>query len=124
MTSDVRMQELINALTDAVLRDDADIERIRQEIELPQHEVDSLLNIIEGLHDSFVPVEPSQRFVTQLRSELVQEPSWGWLWRLRSLPARFHMAAGVALFGGFMLIWRRRFMGEAAQDVEEAPILR
>jgi hypothetical protein len=68
-------------------------------------------------------VQPSRRFVRRLKQDLVTPEDYNVLTRVRRLPPRVQIAAGIALIAGFMLLSRRRLVHDAHQEAQEtAPI--
>jgi hypothetical protein len=128
MPSDTKMQELLTALTEAVIAEDNNLDAIVDYYEdIPRKEANSLLHVIRRLHKTFVVVQPSPAFSRRLKQDLIGVPGKNLIWRWRSLPARVQLAAGFALLGGFALILGRRFSFLEAlreRDVEEATVAR
>jgi hypothetical protein len=71
--------------------------------------------MIRRVHVALAGVQPSPRFVNRLRQDLIGQPPRGMLARVRYLPPRVQIAAGVVAVMGFMLITRRRLIGDAAE---------
>jgi len=116
MTSQSAIENLLAAVTDALLQEDGDLEAIIQRYDVPRSDVEGFVGLIRRLHVVMVGVQPSQRFVRRLKQELIGE-SQGVIARFRHLPPRVQLAAGVALVAGFMLFQRRRM----TVDSQEAP---
>lgn len=106
--SDNHLQNLLAAVTDAILADENDIDRIVARYAVPRSEVQAFVNLIHRLHIAFVGVRPSPRFAQRLKLELMGVNQKGVIQRVRYLPPRVQIAAGVALIAGFMLLQRRR----------------
>jgi len=121
-SSDVKMQDLLSAVTDALVADEGDVDEIVQQYAVPRSEVDGMLFLIQRLHLTLTGRQPSRRFANRLKRDLIGTRKWGLLWRIRSLPPRVQIAALVAVVAGFMLVLRRRLIEYAAQ--EEIPALR
>jgi hypothetical protein len=124
MANDLELQNLLSAVTDAMLAEGgADIESIIGRYAVPRTEVEGLIGIIHRLHMALVGVQPSRRFVRRLKQDLVGDQDATVVARIRHLPPRVQLAAGIALVAGFMLISRRRMIDEAHKEQREAPAL-
>ncbi|MDZ4768044.1 MAG: hypothetical protein SGJ24_02860 [Chloroflexota bacterium] len=119
---DSHLHNLLSAVTDAILSDSHDLDRIIARYKVPKGEIEALLKVIERLHIAFVSVRPARRFAQQLKVELLDLPQQGMLQRVRFLPPRVQIAAGVALLAGFMLLSRRRLRlpDDAAPEIKVA----
>lgn len=116
MTQSLDLQAFLNAVTDAILVEEGDIETIVRRYNVPRRDVDGLLRTIRSLHLLMVGVRPSRRFVQRLRHELVGGRGVDVVESLRYLPPRVQIAAGVVVLAGFMLLSRRRLVAAAAKD--------
>ena len=96
-TSDVQLENLLSAVTDALLAERSDIDAIVSQYDVPRGSVDAMISLIRRLHLLLVGVQPSRRFVRRLKHDLIGSPRQGVLARVRYLPARVQIAAGVAL---------------------------
>jgi len=124
MANDLELQNLLSAVTDAMLKDrNGDIDQIIGRYDVPRAEVDSLIGIIRRLHLVLVGAQPSRRFVHRLKTELLGAPERNVVTRIRYLPPRVQIAAGIALVAGFMLLSRGRIMEDARQEQQEVPVL-
>jgi len=83
---------------------------------VPRAEVESFLQLIQRLHVALVGVQPSRRFVQRLRQDLIGQSQWNLVNRVRYLPPRVQIAAGIALIAGFILLSRRRLAALARED--------
>ena len=63
-----------------------------------------------------MPVEPSQRFVQRLHQDLISTEGVNVLVRVRRLPPRVQLAAGIALVAGFIVLSRRRTGSETRHE--------
>ena len=117
MSSDVKMQNLVNDVTDALLAGES-VDSARRKHDVSRADSDELVALIENIHRSMEKVEPSLEFAKDLKAELLGEQRTGVVGRIRKLPARVQYAAVVAIIGGFLLILQRMFFGdhESAQD--------
>ena len=124
MANDLELQNLLSAVTDAMLADkNGDIEHIVGRYAVPRQEVDSLVGIIRRLHMTLVGAQPSRRFVHRLKTDLLGTPERNVVTRIRHLPPRVQIAAGIALVAGFMLLSRRRMLEDVRHEQQEAPVL-
>lgn len=113
-----KLQNLLSAVTDALLAEQGDIDQIIAQYGVERGSVDGLVNIIRRLHITLVGQQPSDRFVQRLRHDLLGENNSGIFSRLRFLPARVQIAAGFTLVAGFMLFTRRRIIDDAKKSAE------
>ncbi|MFQ3646449.1 MAG: hypothetical protein SNJ54_02510 [Anaerolineae bacterium] len=123
MMPDTRMEQLYAALTDAIANEASD-EEINALIEAHQvphdREVDRMVGLILRLHTTLLGVQPSPRFVRELRRDLLAVYEDGLVQRIRRLPARVQLAALLVMIGGFAMLFTRR-RAEAAK-VESATV--
>lgn len=115
-TSDERpeaMDDLLSALTDAIIADDTAIDGIVSRYGVPRGDVEPFIHLVRRLHLVLVGVRPSRRFVRRLQAELLGQQRIGVIGRIRYLPPRVQIAAMVAVVAGFMLISRRRIALDA-----------
>ncbi len=120
-SSDVNMQNLLDAIAAALQQDD-DIEELIKQAAVPHDEAESLADLIQSLQAAFAPIEPAARFTEDLEAQLMNTRR-GVVTRVRQMPARVHIAALLAVAAGFGLIVRRRITGSAmTQDISEEPI--
>ncbi len=124
MTNHNELENLLSAVTDALLADErANLDTIVNRYAVPRHEVEGLVGIVRKLHVTLVGVQPSRRFVNRLRNDLVGAKRTNIVSRVRYLPPRVQIAAGIALVAGFMLLTRRRLIDDARHDSQEIPVL-
>ena len=124
MANDLELQNLLSAVTDAMLADkNGDIDKIIGQYAVPRTEVDSLVGVIRRLHVTLVGVQPSRRFVYRLKTDLMGTPERNVVTRIRHLPPRVQIAAGIALVAGFMLLSRRRMVEDVRREQQESPVL-
>lgn len=116
-------ENLLAAMTEAIMEDGQDLDHIVRRYAVQRQEVEGFIHIIRRLHVALVGVRPSRRFAYRLRQELLGQPEWNVINRVRFLPARVQIAAGVALLAGFMLLSRRRLIAELTDSPapDEAP---
>ena len=118
------LQNLLDAMTEAILNEEQDLESIVHRYAVPRADVEGLFNVVKRLHIVLVGVRPSRRFAQRLRQDLMGQHQRNVINRLRYLPPRVQIAAGIALVAGFMLISRRRFSASDSAEVTEIPALR
>jgi hypothetical protein len=120
------MDDLLSALTDAIIADDAAIDGIVTRYGVPRGDVEPFIHLVRRLHVALVGVRPSRRFVRRLQTELLGQQRIGVIGRIRYLPPRVQIAAMVAVVAGFMLISRRRIAFDArkaaASLAAESPV--
>ncbi len=119
-----QLQNLLAAVTEAILNDERDLDSIVSHYAVPRAEVEGLISVIKRLHVVLVGVRPSRRFAQRLRQDLMGQHPNGMINRLRYLPPRVQIAGGIVLIAGFMLLSRRRFASdEPEEQPQEAPAL-
>lgn len=123
VNSESHLQDLLSAVTDAILADDRDLDRIVDRYGFSRREIEGTLDLIRRMHVILVGVRPSPRFAQRLRAELLGASQRGVIQRVRYLPPRVQIAAGVALLAGFMFLSRRRLRLEDENEVSVAPEL-
>lgn len=119
-TSDVKIQNLLDAVTSALQQDD-NLEQVIEQHQVSREEVDTLIAVIRKLHKTLVGVEPSAKFATRLQNDLMGTRTWGVVTTVRHLPARVHIAAVLTVVAGFILLIRRRLIDDATTDITEEP---
>ncbi|MBZ0296129.1 MAG: hypothetical protein K8L99_26460 [Anaerolineae bacterium] len=119
MTQPSELQNLLSAVTDAILAEEADLDNILAQYQVPREQVTGFVALIKNLHQALVGVQPSKRFVRRLKQDLIATGNVNVLVRVRSLPPRVQIAAGIALVAGFMIISRRRLMTDAQEETQE-----
>lgn len=123
-TNENRFEDLLSELTDALLNDASarQINTLVDGYEVAAVEVNPFKELIYQLQGVLEPQQPSDQFVKRLKRDLTGQQRYTFMDRLRYLPARVHVAAGVAVVAGFMLITRRR-LGVNIKDAVEIPAL-
>jgi len=106
--SEVQIQNLLDAITDSVIAGDSNLDSLTQKHGMHSGELQSMASVIEQLNRVIVPVQPSQRFVQRLHQDLMGVEGANVLVRVRRLPPRVQLAAGIALVAGVMILSRRR----------------
>lgn len=124
-TNHNELENLLSAVTDALLADErANLDQIVRRYTVPRSDVEGLLGIVRRLHMTLVGAKPSRRFVARLRDDLIGARHGNTIVsRVRYLPPRVQIAAGIALVAGFMLISRRRLIDDSQRESQEVPVL-
>jgi hypothetical protein len=104
MNASTPMEDLLSAMTDAVLRGERDVHRLARRYDVPQAEAERLIPMIYALRDAHRSQQPSPRFVRKLKRELMGAPEYTLVERVRYLPPRVQIAAGVAVGTAFGLL--------------------
>ena len=117
--SDTR--DLLDAITSQLQRGES-AEALMAQSEDAQGELGDVLEIVQSLHASLTPLNPSPEFADGLGAELRHgRPSE--IRRLRRVPARLSIAAILAVFAGCVLFMLRRIFGsEATADIQEEAV--
>ncbi len=115
-TPEPHNEHLIAAVTDALVSGNSDFDRVIARYQVSRGDAE-LIRVIRNLHSEFAGVRPSRQFAHRLHHELMMQGQPGLFNRLRYLPPRVQMAAGVAVLAGFLLLSRRRL--SALRDVLE-----
>ena len=119
--ADANMQDLVDNIT-GVLQQGKPIDPLLDLSDGADEEYAGLVSVVQGLHETLVPVEPSAGYVVHLKSQLLDSQP-GVMARLRQMPARVHFAAILAVFAGFGLLLTRRLFGSSdAQDITEETV--
>jgi hypothetical protein len=111
-----QLENLLAVLTEAILAEEGDIDRIISSYAVSRAEVEGFVRIVRRLHTALIGVRPSRRFVHRLKQDLMGQPHWNVISRIRFLPPRVQIAAGIALLAGFMLLSRRRILTLAREE--------
>ena len=114
--SDVQLQNMLSAITDSLLAGEGDIQSLTGKHAAHSEELQNMASLIDQLNRVFVPVAPSQRFVQRLHQDLISTEGANVLVRVRRLPPRVQLAAGLALVAGFIVLSRRRTGSEARHE--------
>jgi hypothetical protein len=79
------LENLLAALTDAIIEDEQDLDVIVNRYGIPRADVERFIQLIRRLHVVLVGVHPSRRFAHRLRQELLGQPGscccHGGVWR-------------------------------------------
>lgn len=117
--SDVQLQNLLAALTDAWLVGNDDVEALVTRHDAKSADLEPFVALIGQLSGAMTSVQPSPRFVQRLRQDLTRTDTRNVLVRVRRLPPRVQIAAGIALLAGFVLLSRRRLVSEPHSEQHE-----
>lgn len=122
-SSDRQLENLLAAVTDALLGEEANVDVIIGQYNLPRSQFESAVTLIRRLHLALVGVQPSRKFVRRLKVDLIGQQGNPIVNRIRYLPPRVQIAAGVFLLAGFMIFTRRRLLSDTNESVtpEVAP---
>jgi hypothetical protein len=80
-----------------------------------RQDAEAYARLIGNLNHHLVAVKPSARFAQRLHQDLMGAPTMNVISRIRYLPPRVQVAAGLALIAGFMLLLRRQLLSEPRQ---------
>jgi hypothetical protein len=105
------MPDLLDDIT-ARRRARHDVGGLAQRYGMARGELDKYVVLIDNLHHALMVVKPSDRFAQRLKQDLMGAPHMGVITRIRSLPPRVQIAAGLALMAGFTLLMRRRLLSD------------
>lgn len=106
-----QMPEMLATVTDTILAG-KNIDAVLHVYGASRRQVADFLNIIMLLQRALVGVKPSRRFSHRLKQDLMGAPRMNVITRIRYLPPRVQIAAGVALMAGFALLLRRRALSD------------
>ncbi len=109
MNASTPMEDLLSAMTDAVLRGERDLNRIARRYNVPQADVERLTPMIYALKDAVRSERPSPHFTRKLKRDLMGAPEYTLVERVRYLPPRVQIAAGVAVGTAFGVLLVGRF---------------
>jgi hypothetical protein len=122
MASQHPLEDLLSAVTDALLAGEDNLDEIVAHYDVPRSSVEGLVTFIRRLHQTLAGVQPSPRFVQKLKRELVGAEANGLVSRVRYLPPRVQFAAGIFAIAGFMLLARRRLLDLAHSPKDESEV--
>jgi hypothetical protein len=114
-----QMPEMLATVTDTMLAG-KNIDAVLHVYGVSKRQIADFLNIITVLQRALVGVKPSRRFTHRLKQDLMGTPRMNVITRIRYLPPRVQIAAGVALMAGFALLLRRRALNDGVIVVREA----
>ena len=117
--SEAQLQNYLAAITDAHLAGQNDIDALIASYGPHSAQLQQYARLIAQIDQAFVPVYPSPRFVSRLRQDLSGADTSNMLVRVRRLPPRVQIAAGIALLAGFVLLSRRRPTSEGHAEQHE-----
>ena len=113
-TIDEQMQNILDELTDALLSGQDDPDNIIERHNISQDKDAELLDIVQFLQSELVIQKPSPDFVRELKQDLVGQD--GMFTRLRYVPVRVQITAGLAVVSGFAYIMGKRVTGEEEEE--------
>ena len=117
-SSDVKMRNMLDSIT-STLQNGDDIDRVMAPSGDAYSEIEDVVDIIQFLHSSLTPRQPSEQFAADLRTDLLGGRR-GMVERVSQIPARVHIAAILAVFAGCVLLMMRRLLGsDTAQEIQE-----
>jgi hypothetical protein len=111
-----QMSDMLVTVTDTLLAG-KNVDSVLNAYGVTRKQVASYLSLIVGLKKALVSVQPSRRFSHRLKQDLMGAPRMNVITRIRYLPPRVQIAAGVALMAGFLLLLRRRASGGSPMEV-------
>lgn len=121
-SNETNTTDLLNALTDAIFNEqDNLVDTLFDQYNIPKGSLGNMIELIHHIKGLFAPTDPSEEYIRALKQELIGAEDT-LISRMRYLPARVQVAAGLAVIAGFLLITRRRLtsdtLREAAADFE------
>ncbi len=104
------IEQFVSAVTDALHSGKGNLDSLVEHYatSINTDEANQLLSLIQRLYAVLVPVKPSRRFSARLKQDLMGQPERTMIERIRYLPPRVQIAAGVAVVAGLMILARRR----------------
>lgn len=118
---DSETRDLLDAIT-SQLQSGESAEPVLAQSEGAHSDLDDVLEIVQSLHASLTPLNPSAEFADKLGVEL-RHGRPGEIRRLRRMPARLSVAAILAVFAGCVVFMLRRIFGsETAADIQEEAV--
>ena len=121
--NEVEMQNLLDALTNAVITEQNNVEIVIQRHGATSLDVDGFVQLIFNMREYFQPQDPADKFVRNLKRELTGHDERRFA-KMRNFPMRAQIAAILAaIAAGFLLVLRRRLGGESLQDALDIPVL-
>ena len=120
MTQEAEMQDFLSHATTHLLRG-GDLRHAIGAYDVPHDEAMGYARLISRLDTAYQPVRMSARFQRDLKADLLGTPlERAWVARVRYLPARVHLAAMVAVVGGFLLLLQRLLLPNSRTDNNHA----
>lgn len=117
------MEQFVTAVTDAVQSGKGGLDTLIAQYAdtINAEEAHQLLRLVQGLYAVLIPVKPTRQFSTRLKQNLIGQAERTMVERIRYLPPRVQIAAGVALLAGLMILARRRIALMDEPDVVSTP---
>lgn len=106
--------DLFDALTNAIITGE-NPDAVLYRYAIPLSEAAVWIGLIRRLNRVLVAVHPRRSYTARVRQELMGQPIT-MIDRVRYLPPRVQIAAGIAIAAGFVLLARRRF---SLSDIDE-----
>jgi hypothetical protein len=114
--TEIEMQNLLDTVTEALI-EGRELEPILEQYGASYNDISSLVEIIGDLHTTLASQQPSDRFVRSVKYDLMGRQG-GIVARVRFLPGRIQIAAGLALVAGFALLAHRRISGDGQSRID------
>ncbi|MCY3914458.1 MAG: hypothetical protein OXG49_00465 [Chloroflexi bacterium] len=119
--SEAQLRNFLESITTRLQRGEA-VDPLLEPANEEQSNMEDIVELIQSLHASLTPMNPSQEYAENLRANLLDGRP-GVAGRVRQMPARLSVAAILALFAGCLLLMLRRLFGsETATDVPEEAV--
>ncbi|MCY3865510.1 MAG: hypothetical protein OXG68_08715 [Chloroflexi bacterium] len=119
--SEAQLRNFLESITTRLQRGEA-VDPLLEPANEEQSNMEDIVELIQSLHASLTPINPSQEYAENLRANLLDGRP-GVAGRVRQMPARLSVAAILALFAGCLLLMLRRLFGsETATDVPEEAV--
>lgn len=119
--SEAQLRNFLESITTRLQRGEA-VDPLLEPANEEQSNMEDIVELIQSLHASLTPINPSQEYAENLRANLLDGRP-GVAGRVRQMPARLSVAAILALFAGCLLLMLRRlFDSETATDVPEEAV--
>ncbi|KXK50891.1 MAG: hypothetical protein IT298_16745 [Chloroflexi bacterium] len=118
MNVETPLDEALHAMTEALLGPSGETGMHRSARAHDPDLVEPFIPILLALRSMFTPVEPSHKFVRDLRADLLGTPDRSVVARVRAMPPRVQWAAGVFAVVGAVWIVLRWLTGIASSRAE------
>lgn len=108
MMNSAQIDDFLTAVTDAVLRGERNTDRIAHRYGVAESDANQFVPLISNLKAAHRAERPSLQFRRKLYRDLMGAPEYTLVERVRYLPPRVQLAAGVAvsITAGLLLIGR------------------
>lgn len=110
MANDIQTENFLDAITSAILAElpAEQLDVLANEHRMPRAEAQSLVQLVNRLHQTLDVVRPNKAYAERIKRELYAQYDPSLMGRLRRLPARVQLATLLVFLGGFLFISRRR----------------